>query len=178
MNQINTLYTLNLNNVICQFYLNKTEGKYLPKSKPEGFFPIMWFLNKAVHLSKYAVLCLVAQSSDSVTPWSVACHALPSVGILQARILEWVAMPSSRGSSQGLNPGLLHCRQIIYHLSHEGGPRILEWVAHPFSRGSSWSRSETRVSCIAGGFFTNWATREAQVCYCVQIANIKIHLFH
>ena len=32
-------------------------------------------------------------------------------GILQARILEWVAMPSSRGSSNpGLNPGLLHTR--------------------------------------------------------------------
>ena len=35
--------------------------------------------------------------------------------------------------------------------------RILEWVAFPFSRGSSWPRKWTRVSCIAGGFFTNWA---------------------
>ena len=34
------------------------------------------------------------------TPWSVACQASLSMGILQARILEWVAMPSSRGSSQ------------------------------------------------------------------------------
>ena len=33
--------------------------------------------------------------------------------------------------------------------------RILEWVAFPFSRGSSRSRSQTGVSCIAGGFFTN-----------------------
>ena len=62
--------------------------------------------------------------------------------------------------TQGLNPGLLHCRRILYHLSHQGSPRILEWVASPFSRGSSlhW----TRVSCIAGRFFTNWAIREAQ----------------
>ena len=38
--------------------------------------------------------------------------------------------------TQELNPGLPHCRQILYHLSHRGSPRILEWVACPFSRGS------------------------------------------
>ena len=41
--------------------------------------------------------------------------------------------------------------------------RILEWLAIPFSRGSSWLRDWTRVSCIAGRFFTVWATREAQL---------------
>ena len=40
--------------------------------------------------------------------------------------------------------------------------RILEWVAFPFSMGSSWPRNQTRVSCTAGRFFTNWAIREAQ----------------
>ena len=30
--------------------------------------------------------------------------------------------------TQGLNSGHLHCRQILYQLSHKGGPRILEWV--------------------------------------------------
>ena len=40
--------------------------------------------------------------------------------------------------------------------------RILEWVAGPFSRGSSQTRDQTQVSRIAGGFFTTWATREAQ----------------
>ena len=39
--------------------------------------------------------------------------------------------------------------------------RILEWVAVSFSRGSSWPRNQTRVSCIAGRFFTAWAMREA-----------------
>ena len=39
--------------------------------------------------------------------------------------------------------------------------RILEWVAFPFSRGSSQPRDRTQVSRIAGGFFTNWAIREA-----------------
>ena len=39
--------------------------------------------------------------------------------------------------------------------------RTLEWVATSFSRGSSWSRDQTSVSCIAGGFFTDWDMREA-----------------
>ena len=64
--------------------------------------------------------------------------------------------------TQGSNPSLLHCKWILYQLSHKGTPRILEWVAYPFTRGSSQSRNQTGVSCIAGGFFTNWATREAQ----------------
>ena len=39
--------------------------------------------------------------------------------------------------------------------------RILEWVAIPFSRESSWPRDRSCVFCIAGRFFTIWATREA-----------------
>ena len=73
--------------------------------------------------------------------------------------------------TQGSNPGLLHCRCILYQLGHKGSPRILEWVAYPFSRGSSPSRSLTRVSCIAGGVFTNWAMRE------VSMFHVYIHLW-
>ena len=40
--------------------------------------------------------------------------------------------------------------------------RILGWVAFPFSRGSSQPRDHTQISCIAGRFFTSWATRETQ----------------
>ena len=58
--------------------------------------------------------------------------------------------------TQGWNPGLPHCRQILYQLSHKGSPRILEWVAYPFSSGSSQPRNRTGVSCIAGRFFINW----------------------
>ena len=60
--------------------------------------------------------------------------------------------------TQGLDPGLPHCRQILYQLSQEGSPRILEWVAYPFSRGSFPPRNRTGVFCIAGRFFTSWAT--------------------
>ena len=40
--------------------------------------------------------------------------------------------------------------------------RKLEWVAFPFAGGSYQPRDRTQVSCIAGRFFTSWATREAQ----------------
>ena len=43
--------------------------------------------------------------------------------------------------------------------------RILEWVAIPFSRGSSQPRDQPQVSCIAGRFFTVWASREVQFIY-------------
>ena len=39
--------------------------------------------------------------------------------------------------AQGLNPGRLHCGQILYQLSYKGSPRVLAWVAYPFSSGSS-----------------------------------------
>ena len=63
--------------------------------------------------------------------------------------------------TQRSNLGLPHCRWMLYHLRHQGSPRTLEWVTYPFSSGSSQPRNQTRVSCIAGGFFTSWATREA-----------------
>ena len=99
------------------------------------------------------------------TPWTVAHRGSSVHGILQARILEWVAVPFSRRSSQGRdriqistqesNPDLPHCGQILYQLSHKGSPRILEWVAYPFFSRSSLPRNQTRVSCIAGRFFPN-----------------------
>ena len=50
--------------------------------------------------------------------------------------------------TQRLNPGLQHCRQIIYQLSYKGIPRLLEWVAYPFSSGSSLPRNQTGVFFI------------------------------
>ena len=79
--------------------------------------------------------------------------------ILQARILEWVAFPFSRGSSQPRDQ-----TQVSFTLQADsllaepqGRPRKLEWVAYPFSSGSSQPRNQIGVSYIAGGFFTNWA---------------------
>ena len=54
----------------------------------------------------------------SVTLWTVACQPPLSVGILQARILEWAVMPSSRDLP---NPGIepvsipLIGNRVLYH---------------------------------------------------------------
>ena len=58
----------------------------------------------------------------------VAPQAPLSTGILQARILEWVARLSSRGPSQppGMEPDHQHFRQILYQLSNQGSPDT-EW---------------------------------------------------
>ena len=55
--------------------------------------------------------------------------------------------------TQGSNPGLPHCRQILHQLSHQESPRILEWVAYPFSSGFSQSRNWIGVSYITGALF-------------------------
>ena len=55
-------------------------------------------------------------------PWTVTYQAPQATvhGVFQARVLEWVAVSFSRGIflTQGLNLGLLNCRQMLYHLSH------------------------------------------------------------
>ena len=50
----------------------------------------------------YVLCCaqLLSRVQLFVTPWTVAHQAPLSIGILQARIPEWVTMSSSRGSSQ------------------------------------------------------------------------------
>ena len=111
--------------------------------------------------------------SCSVMFISLWPHGLQVHRILQARIMGWVAVPFSRGSSQTqvsfpgdlLNPGIeprSPSLQADYLPAEpQGSPRILEWVAYPFSSRSSQPRNLTGVSCIAGRFFTSWTTREA-----------------
>ena len=53
------------------------------------------------------------------------------------------------------------CKPLDYAVHGILQPRVLEWVAIPSSRGSSQPRDRTQVYCIAGRFFTSWATREA-----------------
>ena len=71
----------------------------------------------------------VSRSDVSEPLWPVDCSPPGSSvrGTLQARILEWVAISSSRGSSRpGTEPGFLHCRQILYRLSHRGSLHTLQ----------------------------------------------------
>ena len=73
-----------------------------------------------------------------VIPWTVALQAPLAMGILQARILEWVAMPSSRGASRrtaGTCISYVSCigRQGLYQQCHLGSPSpsIGEDRCHP-----------------------------------------------
>ena len=96
------------------------------------------------------------------TPWTGACQAPLSMEFSRQEYWSGLhALLQGIFPTQGSNPGFPHCRWILYHLSHQGSPRILECVVYPVSRGSSRLRNQTGVSCIAGGFFTSRATREA-----------------
>ena len=55
--------------------------------------------------------------------------------------------------------------------------RILDQVAISFSRRSSWLRDRTRVSCIAGGFFTIWATRDVLGSHSLSKAKLGSEMF-
>ena len=96
------------------------------------------------------------------TQWAIACQVLcpwnfpgQNTGVGSLSLLQGIF------SILGSNPGLPHCRQILYQLSHQRSPRILGWVAYPFSKRSFWPRIQTVVSCIAGRFFTGWATGDS-----------------
>ena len=105
---------------------------------------------------------------------SISCSVMSDSGILQARILEWVQFSSVSQSCPTLcDP--LDCSMLGFPVQHHSWrfhwvsdaiqsshllSSPLEWVALPFSRGSSQPRDQTQVSCLSGGFFTSWPTRE------------------
>ena len=79
-----------------------------------------------LQLTFKCVCVLVAQSCPTLcNPMDCSMPGSSVHGILQARILEWVASSFQEiFLTEGLNPSLLHCRQILYSLSHEGSPKI------------------------------------------------------
>ena len=117
------------------------------------------------HMSAKESLCSVAQSCPTLrclmdcspppTRPLCACDSpVKNTGVGCHALLQRIF------PTQGLNPVLLHCRWIIYHLSHQGTPRILVCSLF-FLQGSPQPRNQTRISCITGGFFTGWATKAA-----------------
>ena len=77
------------------------------------------FFNLFLNFQEVLVKVLVAQSCSTLcNPVDCSLPGSSVHGISQARILEWVAISFSKGifPTQGPNLGLLHCRQILYHL--------------------------------------------------------------
>ena len=129
----------------------------------ESLFFVVFFLIALLLWTCGAVLCLVPQLCLTLCD-TMDC-SLPGFsahGGYQGKNIRMGSDSLLQGifPTQGSNTDLLHCRWILYHLTHQGSSRILEWVAYPSSRGSSWPRNQPGVSCIAGRFFINWNSRE------------------
>ena len=116
----------------------------------------------------YTILC----NPMDCSPPGFSVH-----GILQARTLEWVVMPSSRRSSfptQGWNPS---CRWILYHLSHQGSPGWFRRCRHRRGRGGgglSWrhaagrKRGDTESHLDrCRGLWRGWGGRKGRPYACV-----------
>ena len=85
--------------------------------------------------------------SDSLRPHETLPGSFVP-GILQARILEWVAIPLLQGifPTQGSSPVLLNCRQIIYHLSHKWHQQKLAFIMKTdFGLGAAHSEVKAGV---------------------------------
>ena len=129
----------------------------LPLWGPQGHLTVSWehgdtLNNLFLESESCSVMSDSLRPHGLYSPWNSPGQ---NTGVGSLSLLQGIF------PTQGSNPGLPHCRRILYQLSHKRSPRILEWVAYPFSRGFSWPRNRTRVSCIAGRFFTNWTIREA-----------------
>ena len=137
----------------------------------ENSLPLIVFLNTSCPNQIPCHFSFISSNSTShfevkfAQLWPTLCdpHGLYSPGNSPGQNTGMGSLSLLQGifPTQGSNPGLPHCRRILYRLSHQESPRILEWVAYPFSSGSSQPRNRTSVSCIIGGFFINWAVREA-----------------
>ena len=111
--------------------------------------PLQWFLES----ESRSVVSDSLRPHGLYSPWNSPGQ---NTGLGSCSLLQGIF------PTQGLNPALPHCRWILHQLNPHVRPTILEWVAYPFSSGSFRPRDRTGVSCIAGGFFTNWASREAR----------------
>ena len=75
-----------------------------------------------MYVYAYNGVCALTHSELFETPWTVAHQAPLFIGSSRQEYWNGLPLPSQRiFLTQGLNPGLLHCRQILYYLSHHGG---------------------------------------------------------
>ena len=95
---------------------------------------------------------LHSSKQDPVSPIISLSHQEASISLLSLSLRKWKWKLFSRVPLFA-TPRTVHGTLWA---------RIIEWVSFPFSRGSSQPRDWTQVSCIVGGFFTSWATSEAQ----------------
>ena len=152
-----------MNQALMDLYKNRVFYAEIKNSRTRYAWGEEWYMEKGQQWPPRASYESCSVVSDSLQP-----HGLYS---------PW---PDSPGQNTGVGRGSLFLLQVIFptqgsnsgpslhwgpaffdQLSHKGSLRKLEWVSYPFSSESSQPRNPARVSCIAGGFFTNWPIREA-----------------
>ena len=136
---------------------------------------VLWYSSNTFFFCLVASLCcccslarsclILCDPTDGSMPGSSVLHSLPEFAQIH---IHWVTVCVKVAQSY-----LTLCDPMDYTVHGTVQARILDWVAFPFSRGSSQLGDWTQVSCIAGGFFASWATREAQTEYYLAI-KIKI----
>ena len=106
---------------------------------------------------RYAVLCLLGQSSPTLCdPMNCSPPCSYALGILQARILEWVAMPSSRGSSQSREQTQVsHTAGGFFTIWATGKPMDTGVSSLSLLQGIFLTSDQIQISWIAGQFFTS-----------------------
>ena len=79
---------------------------------------------KTTTTKDYSTFSIKSYLPDLCNPMDCSLSGSSVHRIFQARVLEWIAISFSRGIflTQGSNPGLPHCRQMLYRLSHQGSP--------------------------------------------------------
>ena len=116
------------------------------------------------------MLCLVTQSYTTLC--DPMDFSLPGSSVLRdspGKNTEMGCHALLQGifPTQGLKPGLLPCKWILYRLSHQGSLKILEWVAYPFSRGTFEPQNRTGVSYTAADFLP--AELPGKPCKCLLV---------
>ena len=125
--------------MLSKIHSSSSSRSVLPPSFPSLVMLKVWPFSQSHNLKILDLLLMLESESHSVVSNSLRPHGLYSpwnspgqnTGVASLSLLQGIF------PTQGLNPGLLHCRQILYQLSHKRSPRTLEWVAYPFSSGSS-----------------------------------------
>ena len=126
------------------------------------YVKIMWIFYVINSFVKAAVLCLVTQwcptlcdPMDCCLPGAFVHGDSPgkNTGVGSHAFLQGIF------PTQGFNPGLSHCRWILYHLSHQGSPKY--WASLSLHQWNFLSQELNWILLHCRWILTNWATREA-----------------
>ena len=117
---------------------------------------------------RFSKLCLLKRLSFLCGVFWHPCQML--VYCMKVKVLVAQSCPTLCNSMVYCSPPGSSVHEILQ-------ARILEWAAISFSRGSSQPRDQTWVSCIAGGFVTNWKTQFTVYAWVYSVPLICMSIF-